>query len=58
MIHFGGRDRARLDKYFESVDGRSAVYWEGIHQLVEFQLWQCDKLTLPLSAHGELADGG
>jgi len=28
------------------------------HQLVNSQPWECDKVTLPLSSHGELADGG
>jgi len=28
------------------------------HQLVISQPWECDKVTLPLSSHGELADGG
>ena len=27
------------------------------HQLVNSQPWECDKVTLPLSSHGELADG-
>jgi len=28
------------------------------HQLVHLQRWECDNVTLPLSCHGELADGG
>jgi len=28
------------------------------HQLVKSQPWECDKVTLPLSSHGELAGGG
>jgi len=29
-----------------------------IHRLVKFQLWQCDKVPIPLSSHGELPGGG
>jgi len=29
-----------------------------MHQLVNLQPWECDMVTLPLSSHGELADGG
>jgi len=28
-----------------------------IHQLVNLQPWECDMVTIPVSAHGELADG-
>jgi len=58
VIHFGGLDQARLDKYLEAVDGRCAGCRDSIHQLVESQTWECDMVKLPLSSHGELADGG
>jgi len=29
-----------------------------MYQLVDSQMWECDKVTLPLSSHGELAVGG
>jgi len=29
-----------------------------MYQLVDSQMRECDKVTLPLSSHGELADGG
>jgi len=54
----GGRDEVRLDEYLEAVDGRRARCWDSIHQLVNLQPWECDKVTLPLTSHGELADGG
>jgi len=53
----GGHDRARLDVYLEAVDGRRTWWWDSIHQLVNSQPWECDNETLPLSSHGELADG-
>jgi hypothetical protein len=28
------------------------------HQLANSQPWECDNVTLTLSCHGELADGG
>jgi len=31
---------------------------DSIPQLVDLQTWVCDKVTVPLSSHGELADGG
>jgi len=31
---------------------------DSIHQLVNSQLWKCDKVTLPFNSHAELADGG
>ena len=55
---FGGRDRVRLDEYLEAVDGRLTGCWDSIHRLVNSQPWECDKVTLPSSSHGELADGG
>jgi len=50
----GGCDWARLDNYLEAVDGRHARCWDSFHQLVNLQP---DKVTIPLSSHGELADG-
>jgi len=38
----------------DSVPGTETVF----HQLVNSQPWDCDEVTLPLSCHGELADGG
>jgi len=54
----GGRDRERLNEYLEAVNGRRAGCWDPIRQLVNSQPCECDKLTLLLSSHGELADGG
>jgi len=66
----GGRDRATLDIHLEAVIERdwtstwrrsmdSAPVAETVfHQLVNSQPLECDKVTLPLSSHGELADGG
>jgi hypothetical protein len=42
----------------EAVDAWLTRCCDSIYQLVNSQLWECDKLTLPLSSHGELADGG
>jgi hypothetical protein len=28
------------------------------YQLVNMQLWECDNVTVPVSCHGELAEGG
>jgi hypothetical protein len=57
-IHFGGRNSARLDEYsVEAVDGRFAGCADFIHELVNSQTWEYDNVTLPLSSHGELADG-
>jgi len=53
----GGRDQARLKEYLEAVDGRHAGCRDSINQLVNLQPWECDKVTLPLGSHGELADG-
>jgi len=38
----------------DGAQGAETVF----HQLVNSQLWECDKVTLPLSSHGEMADGG
>ena len=38
----------------DSAPGAETVF----HQLVNLQPWECDKVTLLLSSHGELADGG
>jgi len=58
VVHFGGHDRARLDEYLEAVKGQRAGCREYIHQLVHSQTWECEKVTLLLSYHGKLADGG
>jgi len=31
---------------------------DSLHQLANSQLWECNNVTLSLSSHGELADGG
>jgi len=54
----GGRNRVSLDKYWEEVDGWRTRCWDSVHQLVNSELCECDKVTLPLSSHWELADGG
>ena len=54
----GGHNGATLDEYLEAVNGRRAGCRDTIHQLVNSQLWECDKVTLSLSSRGELADGG
>jgi len=42
----GGRNRASMNEYWEAVDGWRAGCWDSIHQLVNSQLWECDKATL------------
>jgi len=66
----GGRNQASLDIQLEAVIERdltstwrrsmdSAPGAETVfHQLVNSHPWECEKLTLHLSSHGELADGG
>jgi len=56
--HFGGSDRGWLDEYCEPVDGLRIGWWDSIHLLVDSQMWECDKVTLPLSSDGEVVDGG
>jgi len=51
------RNRARLDKYLETVDGWHAGCWDANHQFVNLHPCECDKVTFPLRYHGELADG-
>ena len=46
------------DEYLEVNDEWHARCRDSIHQLVNLQPCDCDKLTLSLSSHGELADGG
>ena len=66
----GGRNRARLEIHLKamierdwtstwrsSMDG-APVAETVFHQLVNSPPWECGKVTLPLSSHGELADGG
>jgi len=53
----GGSDRAWLDEYSEAVEGRRTGCWDSMHKLVHSQPWECDKSTLPLCSHRELADG-
>jgi len=54
----GGRNRVSLHEYLEAVDERHVGCCDFFHRLVNLQLWECDNVTLPLSCHGELADGG
>jgi hypothetical protein len=54
----GGYDRARLDKDLEAVNGWRATCYDSVHQLVNSQLGEFDDVTISLSLHGELADGG
>jgi len=52
----GGRNRVSLDKYREVHDEREGWCWDSFHQHCNSQPWDCDKVTLPLTSHGELAD--
>ena len=54
----GGHDQATLDEYLEAVDRGHTRCWVSMHQLVNLRPWECDKATVPLSSHGELAYGG
>jgi hypothetical protein len=45
VIHIGGRDQARLDRYLEAIDGRLAGCQDSLQQLVDLQTWECDKGT-------------
>jgi len=54
----GGRNGVSLDEDLEAVDGWRTGCRYSLHQLVNSQLWECDKVTLPLSSHGELAYSG
>jgi len=66
----GGRDRASFDLHLvavierdwmstwrQSMDGAPVAVTVS-HELVNSQPWDCDKVTLTLSTHGALADGG
>jgi len=44
-------------EYLAVVNGRCTGCRDCIHQVVNFQLWECDEMTLPLTSHGELAGG-
>jgi len=57
VIYFGGRERVRLERYLEAVERQCTGCFNSIHQLVDSQTRECAKLSLLLSAHGELADG-
>jgi len=51
-----GHDQARLKENLNVVDGRPAGCWgDTILRLVKLQPWECDKVTLPLHTHGDLA---
>jgi hypothetical protein len=49
--------QAMIEQDWRSTWRRSRC-WDSMHQLVNLQLWEYDEVTLPLSAHGELAGGG
>jgi hypothetical protein len=48
----------RMKECLEKVDTRRAGCCDSMHQLVNSQPWECDKLTWHLSSHVELAGGG
>jgi len=50
-------ERDWMSTWRRSMDGAPGAETV-FHQLVNSQPWECDKVTLPLSSHGELADGG
>jgi len=58
VIHFVGRDWARLHEKLEAVDGWPPGRLGSIDQLVDSHTWKCDNVTLPLSSKSDLADGG
>jgi len=47
-----------LEEYLEAVDGWCARCGGSFHPVVNLQQLECDNVTLPLSCHGEPADGG
>jgi len=60
----GAHDDANLEAIIErvwtgtwrqSMDGSPGAE---THSSVNSQPWDCDEVTVPLSSHGELADGG
>jgi len=54
----GGCHKVRLEESWEVVNGRcTGWWWKSIHQLVNSQPWECDKVTIPLNSHEELAGG-
>ena len=44
----------RLEEYLETVDGQWAGCDDSIHELVNLQPWEQEKVTLPVSSQGEL----
>jgi len=56
-IHFRGCDWARLDEHLAAVNGRCATSWDSIQQIMDSESWECDKVTLHFSAHGEIVEG-
>jgi hypothetical protein len=53
-----GCNGVTLVEYLDAVYGRLAGCSDSVHQLVNSQTWECDKLTLPMRCHGELGDCG
>jgi len=49
-------EQDRTSNWRRSNDGAPCAS-DSILQLVNSQPWECDKVTKPLSSHGELADG-
>jgi len=47
-----------LDDYIEVVNGQRAGSCDSFRQILKLQPWEGDKVTLELSSHGVLADGG
>ena len=62
----GGHDCGNLEAVIEQVGmstlresmGGTPGAETRIVSFVKMQLWECDKVILPLSTHGELADNG
>jgi hypothetical protein len=50
-------NRRSLDGYWEVFDGWCSVCWDSIHQLVNLKPWECEKVSMPFSSLGELAEG-
>jgi ribosomal protein L37AE/L43A len=57
VTHYGGRNLVELEKKLEVINGQCTRCEERNHQLVDSQIWECYKVTVPLSSDGELADG-
>ena len=49
-----GSNRASVDEYLEAVERWRTGCWDCFHQSISSQPWDCEKLTLLLSSHGEV----